>query len=416
MTLIDDMPRPVRPAADDLDRPRRILFVDHTAQMSGGEIALLNLVRHLDRTRYEPVVLLLADGPLRGELAAAGVDVHVVPLGDRAGSVRKETLGLSALLRVGSIGRLLAFAWRTADVVRRLRVDLVHTNSLKADVVGGLAGRWAGRPVLWHVRDRIADDYLPRPAVAAFRWMAGWLPTAILANSAATLATVPSKRPSRVVHDGLPDGDWDRPRPSGPRRRVGLVGRLTRWKGQHVFLAAAAEIARRFPDARFLLVGSAMFGEAAYERELREQVAALGLCDVVEFAGFRPDVAAVLADLDVLVHASVTPEPFGQVIVEGMAAGLPVVATAAGGPTEIVVDGVTGRLVPPGDAAAMAAAVCDLLADPAGAAAMGSVGRRRVADRFTMERTAAGVQAFYDDLLAKPARRTPAGERWTGRV
>jgi glycosyltransferase involved in cell wall biosynthesis len=402
--------------------PRRILFLDHTGALGGGEIALLNLVTHLDASRYQPVVVLFADGPLRGRLAAAGVESHVLPLDPGVGDARKDALGLPSILQVRRAVTAAAFCVRLAALLRRLRGDLVHANSLKSDVLGGVAARLAGLPVVWHVRDRIADDYLPRPVAAAFRALARALPDHVIANSAATRATLVGTGPAAgrrrsaacctVVHDGtvLPPagppaagGGWAA---GGPR--VGLVGRIAPWKGQDVFLRAAAEVRRRFPAARFLVVGGALFGEADFERRVRSLAAELGLGDAVAFTGFRADAAALIAGLDVLVHASVVGEPFGQVIIEGMAAGKPVVATRGGGVPEIVADGETGLLVPMGDAAAMAAAVARLLADPAAAREMGRRGRRRAAERFAIAGTARGVERVLDRLgAARPPRAAP---------
>ena len=201
-------------------------------------------------------------------------------------------------------------------------------------------------------------------------------------------------------HDGTsvgaiaPDGERD----GGPPR-VALVGRLCRWKGQHVFLEAAAQIGKAFPEARFQVVGSALFEEHDYERELHELVRTLKVEERVEFTGFRDDVSALIGAADIMVHASITGEPFGQVVIEGMAAGKPVVATDGGGVPEIVVDGVTGVLVPMRDAQSMAAAICRLLADPALARRMGQLGRQRVLEHFLIQHTADKVQQIYDELL-----------------
>jgi glycosyltransferase involved in cell wall biosynthesis len=383
--------------------PLRVLFIDHTARWGGGEVALFNLIGQLDRRRVSPAVVLLEDGALRERLEAAGVPVRVLPLAVDVGGVRKDTLGAFSLLRAGAVVEALGCVRRLAAVIREAGVDLVHTNSLKSDVLGGLAGRWAGVPVVWHVRDRISDDYLPRRVAAAFRAACRVLPTAVVANSHATLATLGPGLAGRsfVVHDGTPLRAGPVPLGrNGCGPVIGLVGRLTRWKGQHVFLDAAAAVLRRFPDARFQLIGAAMFGEADYERQLRQQAERLGLNGSVEFCGFRSDVADRIDRLDVLVHASVTGEPFGQVVIEGMMAGRPVVATAGGGVPEIVEDGVTGLLVPMGDAAAMAAAIGRLLADPALSRTMGVAGRARAVDRFTIGRTARGVEAVYERLVA----------------
>jgi glycosyltransferase involved in cell wall biosynthesis len=178
-----------------------------------------------------------------------------------------------------------------------------------------------------------------------------------------------------------------------------LVGRISPWKGQDVFLRAAAIVRRQFPQARFQVIGSALFGEREYEQGLRAMAHSDGLESAVEFLGFRDDVPDLIARLDVLVHASTTGEPFGQVIIEGMAAAKPLVATRGGAVPEIVVDGTTGLLVPMNDAPKMAEAIATLLSDPDRARAMGLAGRERVAQRFTIARTAEGVQKVYDELL-----------------
>src|SRR5207249_911554 len=134
------------------------------------------------------------------------------------------------------------------------------------------------------------------------------------------------------------------------RLRIGMIGRIAPQKGQHVFIEA---FVRAFGDGdrahQAVIVGAPLFGEDAYLEEVRQLVVDRGMAERIRFAGFAEDVASELARLDILVHASVVPEPFGQVVVEGMAAGLPVVASAGGGPSEIIDDEVTGLLYPPGN-------------------------------------------------------------------
>lgn len=390
-------PRLAEPA-----RPRRVLFLDHTAAMGGGEVALLNLVRHLDRSRVTPLVCLFADGPLADPLREAGAEVHLLPLDPAVGDARKDSLGRGTLARLRPAGAAGRFAMRLSSLIRRLDVDVVHCNSLKSDLLGGVAGRLARRPVIWHVRDRIADDYLPAKIAAIFRRLSRIIPTHVIANSHATLATLGwpdtprSARRATVVHDGTPLGPEPPAWVPNASPQVGLVGRITPWKGQDVFLRAAAEVRKSFPGVVFQIIGAALFAETDYEAEVRRLAEELGPPGWVEFTGFRSDVAELIGRLDVLVHASTVAEPFGQVIIEAMAAARPVVATRGGGVPEIVVDGETGLLVPMGDASAMAAAVVGLLSDPDAAAAMGRRGRRRVEKSFSIRRTACGVEAAWD--------------------
>jgi len=204
-----------------------------------------------------------------------------------------------------------------------------------------------------------------------------------------------------VVHDGT---NPESPPATDPLAqglfRIGLIGRISPWKGQHVFIQAAAQVTRRFPGAKFLIIGAALFGEDEYEREVRQLARQLGLENVVQFTGFCTDVKQAISELDLVVHASTKGEPFGQVIVEGMAAGKPVVATNGGGVPEIVQDGMTGILVPMGDVPAMAEAICRICADPVSARIMGSNGKKRIAEHFTIEQTARKVESVYAYLLA----------------
>ncbi len=388
----------------------RVLFFGHTAALGGGEIALLNLLRNLDYEKVRPIVVLGAEGPLAAQLSPI-VPTYIVPLSPHVAKAKKDTLGMTTLFRAREVLSVFAYIFRLVLFIRRHNIDLVHTNSLKADFIGGIAGRLSLRPVVWHVRDRIEDDYLPGSVVRAFRFLCRVIPTYVIANSAATLRTLrlPAMcakeanssvaefvRRAAVVHDGtnLVVAPARHARDSD-QFRVGLIGRISPWKGQHVFLQAAAQVNKQFPNARFVIIGAALFGEEKYEQEVRRLPGQLGIERLVEFTGFSTNVEQAIVELDLVVHASTTGEPFGQVIIEGMAAGKPVVATNGGGVPEIVENGKTGILVPMGDVQAMADAICRILADPALAAEMGSRGRQRVADHFTVQQTARRVEAVY---------------------
>lgn len=390
----------------------RVLFFDHTAALGGGEIALANLVRYLDLKKVKPIVLLASDGPLVERLRAVA-ETYVLPLSPRVVTHKKDKLGIATLFRFRDALSVAIYIGRLARFIGDHNIDVMHTNSLKADIIGGVAARLAMRPVVWHVRDRIEYDYLPKLAVATFRLLAHLIPSYVIANSAATLRTLHLRRGARstsipsgielngrsaVVHDGTS--------PSLPAKRqgphfdfrIGLVGRISPWKGQHIFIQAAALVNQRFPQARFFIIGATLFGEDQYDQEVRQLPSQLGIQDHVEFTGFRNDIKHAIAGLDLLVHASTKGEPFGQVIIEGMAAGKPVVATDGGGVPEIVEDGHTGILVPMGDVEAMAEAICQILSDPMRAKAMGTRGRQRVADHFTLEQTARRVEAVYAEI------------------
>ncbi|BCW98674.1 MAG: putative glycosyl transferase [Armatimonadota bacterium] len=409
--------------------PIRVLYLDHTAKLSGGEIALLRLLQALDRSVVEPVVVLGENGPLEPKMREAGIEVHVLELDAEVREIRKGTLGAAGIRHLVRVPRLLGYARRIARFASDRQVNVIHTNSLKSDIYGAFAAKMAGLPVVWHIRDGIHSGYLPKPAVFVFRWLARTLPDYVVANSSATLESLrlgakarkdvifsggpvrtgKNTLPTMVLYDGVHTKTFGRRtietqrtlNPVGAiseRPIIGIVGRIAPWKGQDVFLQAAETVLQRGYAGLFWIVGSALFGEADFEQQLRRRAGSGILQGKVQFLGFREDMEDILGELDILVHASTVPEPFGQVIIEGMAAGLPVIASDAGGPREIITHGVSGLLSPPGDAVALAEAIIELLENPGQARAIAQAGRRHVEQHFSVRSSAEKVERIYREI------------------
>jgi len=374
-----------------------VIYLDHVSLESGAELALARLLPALQAV--EAKVVLATEGPLVERLQREGVAVEVLPMTERARDLRRGAVrpGRQAVQAAIDTGR---YCFRLARYLRRVRPDLVVTNSLKADLYGGVAARLAGIPVIWHVHDRIAADYLPGPAVTLVRLAARLLPSGIVANSRTTLATVRrgGGRPATVIGNACPLAE----RPAAPERRrpltIGMVGRLAPWKGQDVFLRAFAS-AFAGTDTRGVVVGGALFGEDEFAGQLHRLAGELGVADQVRFTGHLADPWPEMATWDILVHASVVPEPFGQVVVEGMALGLCVVASDSGGPAEIITDGRDGRLFPTGNEAALSRLLGSLAADPVERARLATAGPA-AAKRFSAPAVAAEERAFYEQVLA----------------
>lgn len=375
----------------------RVVYLDHCAALSGGELALCRLVSALDGV--DPHVILAEGGPLVHKLRDAGISVEVLPMDERTRNLHRGQVGarVSAGVAAAMAG---AYAVSLARRLRQLEPDLVHTNSLKAALYGGLASRLVGVPVIWHLRDRIAPDYLPKAAVVLVKSVAQFLPTAVIANSRTSLDTLGRHRgPQAIITSPVIPLPVRRHIGPGRPAVIGILGRLAPWKGQDLFLRA---FARAFPDGseRAVVVGSVLFGETDYELYLRQLVKELAVEDRVTFAGFRADVADCLEGIDFLVHASVLPEPLGQAVLEGMAAGLAVVAAGAGGPAETISHGVDGLLYPPGDEDALASILSQLVADPDLRHRLGEAACQRSA-AWTPEVVAGEVLAFYGRILAQ---------------
>ncbi len=382
-------------------RDRGVLFVDHAGVLGGAELSLLDIAAALgERT----AVLLLADGPFRHALETRGIRVDVAPLGALAG-VKKET-------RIPSPAAVIDAFGVSRTVARRAkRTAVICANSQKAFVVCAAAGVIARRPVVWHLRDILAPPHFSMTNVRAAVTLANLRAARVIANSHATAAafTAAGGRESlvRVVHNGIDPAPFDATTDAdGATARAALgipadafvaalFARFHPWKGQQVLLHALASL----PGVHALFVGAPLFGEEAFASALHAEAVQLGLADRTHFTGFRGDISSLMRAADVVVHASVYPEPFGRVIVEGMLACRPVVATRAGGVGEIVTDGETGILVPAGSATALATAISSLQAEPVRAAALAARGAAHARANFSVTAMVAGVERVLDAAI-----------------
>jgi glycosyltransferase involved in cell wall biosynthesis len=182
---------------------------------------------------------------------------------------------------------------------------------------------------------------------------------------------------------------------------VGVAGNIQEWKGQKVLVEAMARVVTQIPAARGLIIGGVHRAGAAYNDELERQIRGHSLGGNVLITGFRRDIANVMNALDVVVHTSVRPEPFGRVILEGMLLGKPVVASAAGGVPELIAEGETGFLIPPGDAAALASRLLMLLGDAELRRRMGDRGRTWAREKFSLEAHVRAMSELYENLTRR---------------
>jgi glycosyltransferase involved in cell wall biosynthesis len=395
----------------------RVAFLSPSAELGGAERCLLDLVAALrasDRG-LRLVALVAGEGPLVDRLAHLGIPAEVVSMAPAL-----ERSGEGSLRRtLGAAAAALQHTRGLAASLRRLRPDLVHTNGMKHHLLGALAAA-PGMDVVWHVRDLPGRRRLLAPALRlARRRAAGAFAISRLVRD--DLARVLPGLRTEIVYDAI-DLDEFSPGPGDPARldalagmspappgtvRVGLVATYARWKGQELFLDAAARLAPATPGARFFLVGGPIYRTAGSQWSADELSAAArsrGLGDRLGLVPFQREPAWVFRSLDVVVHASTAPEPFGRTIAEAMACARPVVASRASGAAEAVEDGRDALLVPPGDPGALAGAVRALVADPARRSAMGAAASAAARRAFGRERLGREVLEAWAKLGVLRAR------------
>jgi glycosyltransferase involved in cell wall biosynthesis len=349
-------------------------------------------------------VVLGEEGPIAEQLRRDGIAVEIMPLDDELRAIGRDEWIDLRLLRHSR--KALAYVQSRRDHLRELRPLLVHSNSLKAGFLTGSAARLAGIPLVWHLRDHLSRSYLSRGALAASSSLIRASASIAIANSQSTRATLPRSVPSVVIQSPIGGLPPERAELRGDGRdglTFTALGRLAPWKGQDLFLRA---FARAFPDGphRALVVGGPLFGEDDYAEMLVRLAQRLGIADRVTMTGHVADPQQHLVQSDVLVHSSLIPEPFGLVIVEGMAAGLPVVAADQGGPPETISDGVDGVLYRMGDERALADALRRLADDPDDRRRLGAQARV-TAERYLPGAIARRVEHVYDCVAAGTGSR-----------
>lgn len=421
----------------DTGQPRRVLFIENSIGLSGSTMSLCTLLAELDRGQYAPRVVLSLPNQQEYLAQAVGpaVPTTVVPWQNSLKSTpwirsllarslhyprlpRRILTGGVAALDVPAV--ILPYVRRLYRIARHWGIEMIHHNN-GLDVRAVLLAKWLRVPLIAYQRGTEWNS----PTV---RYISRFV-DAYVANSTATKDVLlklglPSER-IEVIYPPIdcerfhPTIDASRQRAefglSGGELTFGILGTLLKWKGHDVFLKAARLVMEAVPNARAFVIGEVPDGTTQYRDELVRLARELGIESRTVFTGFRKDIPELIQLLDVVVHASVEPEPFGRVIAEGMAMGKPVVAAMNGGPLEIIRDGQTGFLVPSGDLEKLAHRIIGLLTDRSRADALGRNARQDAVARFSPRSHARLVEQVYENVLATHGRahKPPVRERVT---
>ena len=394
----------------------RIAYLSVSDQLGGSEIVLLEMITGVRQLRPDWIlqVILPGRGPLLERAEAAGADCIVVPMPSSLARLGESGEGFAALAaRLVPVALALpGYLHRLRTVISAGRPAILHTNGFKAHIAGARAR--GGAKVVWHMHEYVGARRVTRSLLARHQHGVA----AMLANSASVAADVTGAlRPSipvHVVHNAVdlrtfaPDGpieDLDRRAGLSPATtavvRVGLMATFARWKGHELFLQALAAIPDDVP-VRGYVIGGPVYDTAGSQHtmeELQTLADRLGLGGRVGFTGFLPPAPALRA-LDVVVHASTRPEPFGLVIAEAMACGRAVITSASGGAAELVTAGEDALTHEPGDAASLSACINRVARDPVLRRALGARARASACRRFDSDRFARELVAFYEATYA----------------
>lgn len=385
----------------------KILFYNHTGQVSGAERVLQMILNGLDRERYQCVVACPDNSKLFELMSSANERTRGLRLLEARFTWRPDLL-LRYLLSFVQVIR------NARSIVVSEAPDAIHANSIRAGIVMAAATIGLRVPVIWHGHDILPHHPLST-VVRLFALSSSRNRILAVSHAVATrfrgvlLKPFSRRLPIRVIHNAV---DLERFKPNsatrvtaraalkltGEQSVMGMVGQLTPRKGQLELIESFAEVAREFPDAVLLIVGEPLFNrDEEYAEELHRTAASLGIDDRVRFLGARSDVHQLMQAMDVLVVNS-HEEPFALTVLEGLASGVAVVATAVGGTPEMITNGENGCLVPSRANEALAESLITLLHAPESRAWLGQNARQVAEARFSTDRFLREVDALYMQL------------------
>lgn len=389
----------------------KIVFLSASGQLGGAERVLLDLLAGLRKARPEwrLEVILSEEGPLLLALMQCAIEVSVLPFPEKLAALGDSgARGLRGRIRLAAtaamaLPQVVRYRNQLRERLARSAPDIVHSNGFKMHVLSAVALPVAAR-LVWHLHDFVGRRALMRGLLRRY----SKVPFAIVCVSRAVAedARGVMLRPQRV-HVVLNAVDLDRFSPSGPVTDlgaprdgavcIGIVATFAKWKGHEVFLRALAALPNHLRYRAFV-IGADVYrtGGSQYSAEqLAAMARALGLAERVTFTGFLPDTAAAMRGLDIVVHASTAPEPFGLAIAEGMACGRAVIASMGGGATEILTPGVDGLGHPPGNVVQLGRCIERLIEHPELRRVYGARARKTAESLFQLERQVQQLIAIY---------------------
>ena len=400
---------------------KRILYVEQSrvGTTGGSHTCLLDMIRRLDRQEYTLVVMFYEENVLLEEFRKAADRVVVYKRPTMLDIGRRYPILVSPSMRL-PYGVLLAFqkTYNFALIfylflsflvfLRREKIDLVHLNN--AFYIGYdwlLASKFCAVKCITHQRGL---QEAPRSGKILVKLYDSVVCVSEHIRQALKKNHLPVDKKAHVIYDGLDIGAFRaglRRDPSLVREElgfgqgeplIGVVGNIKRWKGQEVAIEAVSLLKAKFGRIRCLLIGDAA-EDSRYYQSLQDSVVSKGLSENVIFIGFRKEVRDLIRAVDILVLPSIKPEPFGRVVLEGMALGRPVIATDMGGPREIIEDNISGFLVRPEDPVALAEKIAYLLDRPELRRQVGRAAEKRVESAFALEDTVANTELLYATIL-----------------
>ena len=394
-----------------------VLFFNPVGTFGGAERMLMAMMAALPYENPDIRILLLlgGEGHLVETAQKLGIKIKILPIPDQIHQIIDIASSQGLLKMLWSVARtwgtISTYLKALRQIIRELQPDLIHSNGIKSHILTAMVN--LGIPTIWHIH----DFYGTRPVIAAIlRWYGDRVQLAIACSETVgdNARRVLPRLNIKVIYNAV-DTDYFYPRAVRPSAldgfdletkavKVGMVGTFARWKGHSVFLEAIGIIKRERPslNVQFYIIGSGLATASHFSlEELQRMTQDLGISDRVHFLGFQVNMADVYLWLDIVVHASTVPDPFGYAIAEAMACGRPVIVSRAGGAAELFLNDLEAVAFEPGDATILAANIQYLIANSKHCQTLGENARKKVVRAYNQNQLGSQLLRLYQPLLTK---------------
>lgn len=366
---------------------KNILVLDHMSKPSGGEIYLLSVLKEINKDKFNIKVVLGQNGFLHEKLLEEKIDVEVIKLPKELVERRKENYKSSVF---GDLKHFYRYARVICRYIKENKVDIVYTNSIKADIYGSIAAKMSGVPCVWFMHDRLSAEYFSKGLSRLIVLFSRLFAKKVICNSESTkdsfVKAGGQANKAVVVLNGIDIDKYTIHHNTSHSKRVVMVGRIAPWKGQKIFIEAAKKILIKRDNVNFYIAGNVLFGEDAYKDEIEAMIEDRHkISTSIYLCGFVEDIPAFLEEADILVHASIIPEPFGLSVAEGMASGLAVIAADAGGIREMIKNNIDGLLYTSGNSRQLADKINSVLDNKELTETLGENARKTIEENFNIK-------------------------------
>jgi len=387
-------------------RKLNVLYINHSSQISGAEVVLINLLNLVKQKNVYPIVILPQNGKLAKKIRKEKIQVEIVPIPFLVRTC-------NPLILINYFINYFLFSKSFYKIIKKYQIRIIHANSFQAAFYSLLVAKLLKIPLVWHMHDILSYRLFNK----IFIKLTSFGVSKIICVSEAvkvnlTIFGVNSEK-CKVIYNSINRSEFLNTNVIYGKFRkeynisqdtilIGIIGQIAEWKGQEIFLNSISKVLIKFSKVKFIIVGDVISEkEEKYKKTLKKFIEKNNLEKVVFFTGFREDISQIITDLNIIVHTSIKPDPLPTIIIEGMALGKPVIATDVGGVRELITPNLNGLIIPPKDSQKLSQAILKMLSNPKLIKKMGKEGMMIADKKFAPIQNIRKINDIYQNINKK---------------